>query len=529
MFQIDLILVNPLARSRSAVVHLPVKTNGPYEVTDTEGNVIENQVTPLPDEVLLIPGRNSTANFDLAFIVELSALMLLPLRIKRLDSSQTNPSLAVQVNPELDSFRVLTHNGELTIKVDTSGVHIHKSAVNETFTHQFAYYKGYPGNNTDASDRASGAYIFRPVEQDPIPLKPESFKLLTGPIYLELQITYSDSASLVQRFFSKEMLYDVEYEWLVGPIPIGDGSGKEYISRLAINGTLNQNGIFYTDANGRQTVERKRDFRPAFDLANGTTEEPVSSNYYPVNSVLYVKDDKLQLTVVNDRSQGGASLRDGELELMIHRRLLHDDAFGVNEALNEEAFGQGLAARGRHYVSLNGNHDEANENWRLLSNEIFVQPVLLFKTGSEDEILTRLLTSERTREYQLAPNVNLLSFEPWLNGSLVQYLVRLEHLFQEGEHQVWSQPVSVSLSQLFGPSGLNIGQVTFAKETTLGGNQWKDESSRLQWSIKGERYQAGPVLADDVTKVDDDVAANADFVDDVTLDPLQIRTFIVEF
>ena len=43
------------------------------------------------------------------------------------------------------------------------------------------------------------------------------------------------------------------------------------------------------------------------------------------------------------------------MELMVHRRLLHDDAFGVGEALNETAFGgEGLVARGKHKVrSLN--------------------------------------------------------------------------------------------------------------------------------------------------------------------------------
>ena len=30
------------------------------------------------------------------------------------------------------------------------------------------------------------------------------------------------------------------------------------------------------------------------------------------------------------------------------RRLLHDDAFGVGEALNETAFGEGLVVRGKH-------------------------------------------------------------------------------------------------------------------------------------------------------------------------------------
>lgn len=31
---------------------------------------------------------------------------------------------------------------------------------------------------------------------------------------------------------------------------------------------------------------------------------------------------------------------------------MHDDAFGVGEALNETAFGKGLVIRGSHYVTV---------------------------------------------------------------------------------------------------------------------------------------------------------------------------------
>ena len=58
----------------------------------------------------------------------------------------------------------------------------------------------------------------------------------------------------------------------------------------------------------------RRDHRSAWPL---NVTEPVSGNYYPVNSRLYIRDSARQLTVLTDRSQGGTSLASGQLELMV--------------------------------------------------------------------------------------------------------------------------------------------------------------------------------------------------------------------
>ena len=58
----------------------------------------------------------------------------------------------------------------------------------------------------------------------------------------------------------------------------------------------------------------RKNFRPTWPL-NQT--EQVAGNYFPVNSRIYIKDAKTQLTVLTDRSQGGASLKTGSLELMV--------------------------------------------------------------------------------------------------------------------------------------------------------------------------------------------------------------------
>ena len=69
--------------------------------------------------------------------------------------------------------------------------------------------------------------------------------------------------------------------------------------------------MYYTDSNGRQFLERKRNFRPDFDVPDVDVVEPVTSNYYPVTSGMYIEDSdtELRLTVLTDRSQGGGSIK----------------------------------------------------------------------------------------------------------------------------------------------------------------------------------------------------------------------------
>ena len=85
-----------------------------------------------------------------------------------------------------------------------------------------------------------------------------------------------------------------------------------------ITGDLNtrpchSQGTFYTDSNGRQMLKRVKDNRPTWTL-NKT--EPVSENYYPVNSRIALVDLETQfkqMTILTDRSQGGSSMNDGQV------------------------------------------------------------------------------------------------------------------------------------------------------------------------------------------------------------------------
>lgn len=82
-------------------------------------------------------------------------------------------------------------------------------------------------------------------------------------------------------------------------------------------------------------------------------------NYYPVNAIIGVESEKANFFVLTDRSQGGSSLQPGQIELMIHRRLLKDDDKGVGEPLNEiDQDGEGLKVRCRHWL-LGADREEA--------------------------------------------------------------------------------------------------------------------------------------------------------------------------
>jgi hypothetical protein len=83
-------------------------------------------------------------------------------------------------------------------------------------------------------------------------------------------------------------------------------------------------------------MQRKYNYRPSWDLE---VYEPVAGNYYPVNSAIYIEDADACLAVLTDRTQGGASLSNGAVELMVQRRLVADDSRGVGEPLDETTGG----------------------------------------------------------------------------------------------------------------------------------------------------------------------------------------------
>jgi hypothetical protein len=108
---------------------------------------------------------------------------------------------------------------------------------------------------------------------------------------------------------------------------------------------VKSNSVWFTDANGMEYQQRKRQYRPSFQLPIGSRLLP--GNIYPITTGCYVQDQQWSMNIAVDRAQGAVSLADGQLDVNVHRTSAGDDGKGMNEALIDRH-----VAAGTHIVSF---------------------------------------------------------------------------------------------------------------------------------------------------------------------------------
>ena len=340
------IVYNQLAREVDSWLRLPTFTDDYVVYEASSGRQVASAYAPVYEDTMRLPERHSQSNYTLLFSAHLPPLgfqVFSVHRTSRRSSMTRRTSPQTTTNVLENSFLRLTFDptsGALT-QVDNL-----ESGVSSQLSQAFCYYHGQPGNNSEPEFQASGAYIFRPAEAVPTCLPLVSSQLSApSDLFTELHQVFGDAetsngggewVSQTVRLYNDSR--HVEFEWQVGPIPVPQsaasdtGVGKEVI--VVFKSELASSATFYTDANGREILKRVRDYRPTWNLSQ---TEPQAGNYYPVNSRIFVRDETdqqqqgRQLTLVTDRSHGGSSLADGQIELMLHRRLLCDDSLGVSE------------------------------------------------------------------------------------------------------------------------------------------------------------------------------------------------------
>lgn len=182
----------------------------------------------------------------------------------------------------------------------------------------------------------------------------------------------------------------LEWDVQLHGIPITDGIGKEVVANWEFPGFQGGSKTFFTDSNGLEMQKRVLDTREDFTLK---TDQYASSNYYPVQSALAMRSlEYMQVTMMNDRSQGASVLADGSIEFMINRRLLFADSGAQDEPLNEvDANGFPVQVNTRFHMQYFETIDRKSLQRQV--QRMVDEPIQLFVATGSDALTESIATS----------------------------------------------------------------------------------------------------------------------------------------
>eukprot|EP00850_Spirogloea_muscicola_P002507 SM000009S23636 [mRNA] locus=s9:1224350:1238286:+ [translate_table: standard] len=545
-----LVAYNPLGWHRKELIKIPVSSSS-LVVTDKDGNTVPAQLVPLSHATkrlrkiyasLTKDRSKNDALYTLIFYAEVLPLGYSTYYVTALENGTAANTAGRAVMAEegasgMNSQEATANVAQLLMTQKSTRLSHSKAAKDALeVAVSFHWYNASDGNTEENRYQASGAYIFRPNSSTAFDIwKFDQLigqRIYRGPVAEEWHQWFSPWLSQVVRVHKGEDHAEVEYT--VGPIPIDDNLGKEVITRLTTN--MDTGNVFYTDSNGRDYIKRVLNYREDWEL---NVTQPVAGNYYPVNAGMYISDTHkdLELSILTDRSLGGTSLKDGQLELMLHRRLLYDDHRGVGESLNETTCTEdppvceGLMVRGVFYVHA-GQQADASV-WRRQFAQRLYSPLLLAFTrhqaGDEGSLPFSwdVFSSSRSvfgsANFELPKNVAILTLQE-VKEKVV--LLRLAHLFEVDESEELSRLANVDIAEVFASS-----QVQMVEELNLTGRRKKEGRKPLRWRVEEDTRGGGsgeaaaaarkPLRGRPLEEVDN--GARGKFV--VELGPMEIRTF----
>ncbi|ETO05267.1 hypothetical protein RFI_32129, partial [Reticulomyxa filosa] len=336
---------------------------------------------------------------------------------------------------------------------------------------------------------------------------PVDVVFLEGPLVSEMQQVWQTNYSQTYRVFNGDFVDDLKYvdvEVHLGPMD----QGAEFVTRWRTS--LDSSGVMYTCQNALEYVER---------TYNPNLDERLGANYYPTASQTYISDsgDDYRFATIVNQAHGVASLRSGEMELMLHRRCLSDDGRGVGEVLNETTH-----IEPRIFVTYDASEEVSYLSRRLHQIQHYGATKFYGLASSISSWTSKYGVSwtaiSSNYSQGLPSNIHLQELRYAYNGLNYNQglILQLQHMFEVGENAQWSVDETINLSTIFNPNVVPVNQVT---EMTLTANLPLANLHKLQWNIVDEDGNVRVVNGKKKT------AATQGTV--TTLSPRQIRTFVV--
>lgn len=250
----------------------------------------------------------------------------------------------------------------------------------------------------------------------------------------------------------------------------------------------------------------------------------ITANYYPINSAIAIRDEssKLQLTVSNDRSQGGSSLAEGKVELMQNRRIPCDDEKGEWDFLNEtDSTGRGIRVPATYYVQL--SNIEQRPSFQRKAQQKVADPLQIAFNGGEptevsgSEPSGKKSVLEVPRALKDVKNTNLIELKyVMVPMDKNKIMIRVENLNDEFDGV--TQPLSFDIDAIAKGFWNEVNPKVALKtlkisETSVTGNMEVSEMEQRRLHWKTTESSEKPILVSDPSNIL----------------PMQIRVFVIEY
>nr|XP_048721951.1 alpha-mannosidase 2x isoform X4 [Caretta caretta] len=175
---------------------------------------------------------------------------------------------------------------------------------------------------TRSAKDKSGAYLFLPDgDAKPYaPKEPPVVRVTEGPFFSEVA-SYYQHVQQVVRLYNVPGVEGLSLD-LSCLVDIRDHVNKEMALRLSTS--IASEDTFFTDLNGFQIQPRRF-----------LKKLPLQANFYPMPAMAYIQDKQSRLTLHTAQALGVSSLRSGQLEVILDRRLMQDDNRGLGQGLKD--------------------------------------------------------------------------------------------------------------------------------------------------------------------------------------------------
>uniref|UniRef100_A0A8C6QNE0 Alpha-mannosidase n=1 Tax=Nannospalax galili TaxID=1026970 RepID=A0A8C6QNE0_NANGA len=428
----------------------------------------------------------------------------------RNQTSQEGKRLVPVVN---DCYTVL-------LDQDTNLMHSVQDRQSNRTVHMTQEFLEYHANGDVKQGPISDNYLFAPNQTAEPAWEAVEMEMVVGTLATEIRqyfyrnttdqsYTYAVYSRLAHVPAGELLCQRIEQEYRVGPLELN----REAILRTSSD--LNNHQVLYSDNNGYQMQRR-----PYQIFKNNT----IARNYYPMVQSAFIEDDRSRLVLLTERAHGVSSQGNGQVEVMLHRRLWNNLAWDLNCNL-----------------TLNDTSVVHPVLWLLLGprsvttslhprNGLALQhrPVVLFGELAHEET-----PIQKPPAVTLPPNLHLqiLSIPGWnystsharhlrslrtgeAQADLRRVLLRLHHLYEAGEDPVLSQPATVDLKAVL----QGLGSVVAVEERSLTGTWDMHTLQRWHW-----RTETGHSRGQTTSPPQPPGGAT------ITVHPKEIRTFFIHF